>query len=553
MASLQELPDDELDKLFRSSAEEFEPPYHSDDWNSLRHRLDENDRSQFLYRFIYWGLPLLLLLLTTISIVVQPDDAHPTAKKVPSNLEAVSAMKTPEKAAPRGTGGSTTVSVAPQSDRSDASPAETGQPAEPTTNGVASEATGTNRTPGKTAEKPAIVRSEPTSEGRAEATTLSAKPAEVRTTRTNSSTNSTSKVGLISKNRLAKTAEHAENKRSARTGSVLSKKSRTVSATPNDRSGKPGRRSLVVTPRYAGVDSQTKNRLTRRRSGLEDPTATESGEPPIHSVGEKTVLETPAPEAAPFDLTGNLDYITARVPKKPVLPTLPELDLEPMRPPVGPKIVAPSIPVIGFPALSVRFVAAPDLNFVGSSPKAAKDFAAGILVEYRFLRRLTLQSGVIRSVKKYTAPASEYTIPDSVAKHWYGPHYESVGAVCTVLDIPLNLRYDVFLNDRRRWFINAGVSSYIMQKETYVYNYAPGSKPYPQPKYQGWDGNTGLHPWSHFNFSLGYERNFRSDGPLRRFSWQVEPFLKNARRSTLGYGKIRLTSAGVFFSLRYRL
>ncbi|RYZ34776.1 MAG: hypothetical protein EOP49_34165, partial [Sphingobacteriales bacterium] len=94
MASLQELPDDELDKLFRSSAEEFEPPYNADDWNSLRQRLDEDDRSRFLYRFIYWGLPLVLLLLTTVSLVVQPDEVRPPASKTGPRTESVSATET---------------------------------------------------------------------------------------------------------------------------------------------------------------------------------------------------------------------------------------------------------------------------------------------------------------------------------------------------------------------------------------------------------------------------------------------------------------------------
>ncbi len=154
---------------------------------------------------------------------------------------------------------------------------------------------------------------------------------------------------------------------------------------------------------------------------------------------------------------------------------------------------------------------------------------------------------MLRSVKKYTAPASDYAKP----AHWYGPKYESVGAVCTVLDIPVNLRFDVMLNDRRRWFISSGVSSYIMQKEYYEYQYPAGVIP-TQARYKEWSGSTGFHRFSHLNVSVGYERNFRSDGLLRRFSWQVEPFLKSPL-SKLGYGKIRLTSTGVFFSLRYRL
>jgi hypothetical protein len=39
-----ELPDDELDKLFRKSSEEFDPHFDPEDWNSLKKRLDETGR-----------------------------------------------------------------------------------------------------------------------------------------------------------------------------------------------------------------------------------------------------------------------------------------------------------------------------------------------------------------------------------------------------------------------------------------------------------------------------------------------------------------------------
>ncbi|GAB3321564.1 hypothetical protein GCM10027299_16180 [Larkinella ripae] len=540
MASLQELPDDELDKLFRSSAGEFEPPYNPEDWNSLRRRLDENDRSRFLDRFIYWGLPLLLLLLTTVSLIVPPGDGPSAIRVVAKNLKTVADRQVPGSAlsGKNAPGGSVAEKTGRSGDASLPAPVPAGTDA-PAVSEVKSE----NRVSEKPAEKTAFV---PSKTGSAE-TARSAEPAPAKKPGEDVKNNApesvaqTVSIRSATENRLAKTARRKNGPASRRTASA-----RFDELPSGD----------VPRPRVAGNDNDARaDGLVQTRKNRPKPASenrAKAGEGSL-ALSEKPAPETPVSETGPVALSGNLAYIPARPPAKPVLPSLPEPDLEPMRPPVVPKTMPP-IPVIGYPALSVRFVAAPDLNFVGKSPKAARDFETGVLVEYRFLRRWTVQSGVLRSVKKYTAPASEYTLPDTIAKHWYGPWYESVGAVCTVLDIPLNVRYDVLLNDRRRWFVSAGASSYIMQKETYEYYYPPGTKPTStNQKYKGWNGTTGLHAFSHWNFSVGYERNFRAEGPFRRFSWQVEPFLKYARGATLGFGKIRLTSTGVFFSVRYRL
>ncbi|MEZ4903507.1 MAG: hypothetical protein R2822_17955 [Spirosomataceae bacterium] len=40
---MQDLPDDELDQLFRKSAEEFERPFNPQAWNAMRQKLDDED------------------------------------------------------------------------------------------------------------------------------------------------------------------------------------------------------------------------------------------------------------------------------------------------------------------------------------------------------------------------------------------------------------------------------------------------------------------------------------------------------------------------------
>ncbi|GAB3266728.1 hypothetical protein GCM10027347_34930 [Larkinella harenae] len=532
MASLQELPDDELDKLFRSSAEEFEPPYNPDDWTHLRRRLDDDDLSRFFDRLIYWGLPLLLLVLSAVSILAP-------AIEVGSAVQTVANQPKPYAHHETGTPATRsqelpTVSPATRAEHSETTPStETG--------------TSTRSEAGKVEQNDTetITENTPTKRNVVQPETardISANLLRSRNERTESATSPHSASRSLPKTQLTARPE-------ARTKAGGSSARRPVL----------GKTALSATTRNhqnvaEGTDFPTDAGIAPNRT--EQPNAGSTVPPPDgdgHSnnpLSARPNSEPTVTTTTPLELSGKFVDISARAPQSPALPALPEPELRPVI--NAPETAAPLIPVVGYPALSIRVVAAPNRNFVGNSRQGANDLSLGILAEYRFLRRFTIQSGVIRSVKKYTAPASEYTMPDTIAKHWYGPYYESVGAICRILDIPVNLRYDVLLNDRRRWFINAGVSSYIMQQETYVYNYPPGTKPSTQQKYKGWSGKTGLHPFSHINFSVGYERNFRPDGFLRRVSWQVEPFLKKPL-SDLGYGKIRLRSAGVFFSLRYRL
>lgn len=61
---MTELPDDELDKLFRKSSEEFDPSYEPADWDALSRRLDEHDgKSPLGWLRKWWPLGLLSLLI----------------------------------------------------------------------------------------------------------------------------------------------------------------------------------------------------------------------------------------------------------------------------------------------------------------------------------------------------------------------------------------------------------------------------------------------------------------------------------------------------------
>jgi len=190
--------------------------------------------------------------------------------------------------------------------------------------------------------------------------------------------------------------------------------------------------------------------------------------------------------------------------------------------------------------LSVRLAYSPDLSTVNSDFFKIGDNSA-FLVEYRFKNRFVVQSGVIKSVKKYSATPTDYKWPEQWGK--MPNSLTDIAATCDMLDIPLNLRFDISQKPNQRLFVTAGTTNYLMLNELYEYGYY-GSL---GTLLSSWEGKTGFYAFSVLNFSAGLEKSIS-----RKISLQVEPFIKLPVRD-LGFGKVRLTTLGIFASAKIKL
>jgi hypothetical protein len=151
------------------------------------------------------------------------------------------------------------------------------------------------------------------------------------------------------------------------------------------------------------------------------------------------------------------------------------------------------------PKFAVRFSYSPDLSTVGLKNLSKPGTAVSLLIEYALFRKLYIQTGVARSSKIYNAKAGEYEWPASWSDQKVLP--SSVDGVCKIIEIPLNVRYDITQTERSRWFTSAGASSYYMQNEKYDYNYDK----YVHDKWSNYETSTGWYWLSHLNASVGYE------------------------------------------------
>lgn len=192
------------------------------------------------------------------------------------------------------------------------------------------------------------------------------------------------------------------------------------------------------------------------------------------------------------------------------------------------------------PRLYLGLVGAPDVSTVKMADYQSPRANLGLTLEYRLFSRLRVSTGVLRGTKAYRARKNDYNWDYYPTANTY--NFEWVDASCTIVDVPLNLRYDVLARPRYQVFGAAGLSSLFMQRENYAFDYKYYNTPY---RWQREYVNANQHWFSVLNLSLGYERNLG-----RHWRLQAEPYVK-LPLGGVGAGKVRLASGGVFFGLKY--
>lgn len=190
--------------------------------------------------------------------------------------------------------------------------------------------------------------------------------------------------------------------------------------------------------------------------------------------------------------------------------------------------------------LYFRFGVSPDISLITMNEMTKSGNNLAFLLEYRFNNRLSIQGGVLRSMKYYDAYPESYEWPYS----WGSPpKLVDINATCKMLDIPVNIRYDISQKKLSRLFVSAGATSYIMLNEKYVYNYENPADP--KIKWKSWEGKTGPYYLGVLNFSMGYEYQL-----FRKLSVQAEPFFK-LPIAHVGFGQVNLSTLGLLVSAKY--
>ncbi|MGQ0740362.1 MAG: hypothetical protein ACT4OJ_15020 [Bacteroidota bacterium] len=191
----------------------------------------------------------------------------------------------------------------------------------------------------------------------------------------------------------------------------------------------------------------------------------------------------------------------------------------------------------------ISLSAGPDVSSTGRDELGRMKFLVGAGIGYTYKEKFTLRTGFYSARKIYTSSPEEYHAPSYF--YTYYPNMQKIDADCKVYEIPVNLSYNFSNNSKQSFFATAGLSTYLMKKETYdyYYKYMP-TGPTIHKEYSHYNENK--HFFSVLNLGAGYQRNLS-----KRVSIIAEPYFKLPLKG-VGYGKVKLNSGGVLFTLSFK-
>ena len=534
---MSELTDDQLDGLFRKSAEEFQTPFDPAAWQDMKARLDANDQQPLtggasqVKNILRWGSlsTLLLLLIAGGWSIYQSGSSASSATKQERKSGIVKA-------------------VTDRPEKSDAANLLTNERAAPTQSIRTPEQGAIDSGPAVDPEKVTPGRS--TLESHKDAMPSIAATGGVITEKVSSARprarEESEYDAFVSAAEKKRVAHQSLDKLPIVASNVPTASSRNLSkgnAPTTNSSDRKWRKSAAASDLTADLD-RTYRSKARPKTDRQPDTNTRVVKPLSQATGSENDLSEEVNEPTAVSLPALTEL--AILPAKWAQPQGSINRLVEEQPGMEDAKIAPR--PASMRGLSVRFAVSPDLSGIGLKNFARPGTNIGLMLEYRLASRWSVQAGLIQSTKVYKASTSDYEVP---AGWWKAPLKtpESVDGRCTMVDIPINIRYDAVIKPRlngalpSRWFVSGGVTSYIMENENYYYFYPPHT--YNQPT--EYSVNSGGYGFSNLNLSVGYERSIS-----RRLSWQIEPFMKIPLKG-VGTFKVRLLSTGTFFSLRYKL
>jgi hypothetical protein len=193
-------------------------------------------------------------------------------------------------------------------------------------------------------------------------------------------------------------------------------------------------------------------------------------------------------------------------------------------------------------SLQLGVLVAPDFSSVNSVAGDRPGSSIGLTADYQFANRWYIGSGLLISRKNYAAAPQDYHAPESWLRTNNINNLDYVKGSFTMLEIPLNLRYDFSTTGNTLFFVSAGASSYVSTSEncSYYYNHF-GSQWVKAFQYPGRPG----YLFSAIDLSAGVET-----GISNSLSLLIAPYMKLPSRN-IGFGQVELSSFGINFALKF--
>ena len=182
----------------------------------------------------------------------------------------------------------------------------------------------------------------------------------------------------------------------------------------------------------------------------------------------------------------------------------------------------------------IGLMAGPDFSMIKLQSVKKTGINYGFLAGYKINKRFSVETGIYKDKKFYSSKGQYFS-----TKNIYLPPnatIEYVDGECNMLEVPINFTYSFRQRTKSAWFASAGVSSYFMKDESYVYDILHNGYRYPY-SYKYKNKNTAL--LAVVNLSAGYTYKLGKIADLR-----IEPYLK-LPVNKVGTGKLPIQSFGL--------
>jgi hypothetical protein len=191
------------------------------------------------------------------------------------------------------------------------------------------------------------------------------------------------------------------------------------------------------------------------------------------------------------------------------------------------------------PQYALTVLASSNINGVGSFADSKVGSTGGFLFSVGLTKKFTISTGAAYAKTPYSTDFYNYhtTYP-------FKTNPETVTADCRVLDIPLNIDYQLTSKGRNKFSVGSGLSTYIMLSENYHYNYA---NPNPYALTDVSFVNKNRHFLGVLNLDATYQRQLNS-----KLSLALQPYLK-LPLTDIGNGQVKLQSTGVSVGLSWNI
>lgn len=188
------------------------------------------------------------------------------------------------------------------------------------------------------------------------------------------------------------------------------------------------------------------------------------------------------------------------------------------------------------PRVYAGILAGGDISTVKFQSVKNVGFNLGVLLGYQVNRLIAIETGAVWDKKFYYSKGDYFN-----TKNIYLPPNGVIAKVegnCSMIELPINIKYNLKSSGQTTWFSLIGLSTYFMKTENYDYLLDTSGVYYNRNRTYT---NSTSNWLSIMNISVGYSHTF---GKRKSATLRIEPYFKIPLKG-VGIGSLPITSTGI--------